>query len=583
MPQENDNQEPHWAQDQPIHEEEDRMVHKPVLTGILLAAILAFPGCSGNAPDASEKITSQGLLQDTQALASDEMEGRGTGTAGEEKAVRYIESRFREIGLAPINGSYLQPVRMVGMKKNAEASSLRIRNSKGALAYQSDETLTYYSTAQKDVVDLNNAPLLFVGYGVEAPEYQWDDFKGADLKGKVLLFLNNDPPVTENGVDLFGGEARTYYGRWTYKFEQAMKHGAAGAFMIHTTPSASYPFSVVQRSGSEEAFALDLPGSGYQVDILGWIDEFASNKIAEDMGSSLEELFTKAARRDFRPIDTGFRVTAHIETAIRHMETRNVYGMLEGSDPARKDEIVVFSAHYDHLGMDPNLPGDDKIFNGAWDNAAGTACIIEQAAAFTALQPRPKRSLVFLACAAEEKGSLGSEWFVKQPPVELSRIVADFNIDMPQIFGVTTDFSVIGADLSTLGEDLRQTAAAFMVKTNDGGSRPVEVAGDPNPNAGSFYRSDHVNFAKAGIPALYYKPGSSYVNPPAVDPKEYEEENYHQVSDQVNELWDLSGLERDMRLFFKTALRVADSGDMPRWRAGSEFEAAWKILHPDQQ
>ncbi len=559
------------------------MRHRLLLSGVLLGAGLAFSGCAGKESDASEIITSQGLMQDTLALSSDEMEGRGTGTVGEEKAVRYIESRFRDIGLSTINGSYLQPVRMVGMKKNAEKSILEIRNSQGALAYQPDETLTYYSTAQKEVVDINNAPLLFVGYGVEAPEYQWDDFKGTNLEGKVLLFLNNDPPVTENGVELFGGESRTYYGRWTYKYEQAMRHGAAGAFMIHTTPSASYPFSVVQRSGSEEAFALDLPGSGYQVDLLGWIDESTSNKIAETMGSSLEELFTKAARRDFHPMDTGFRVTAHVETAIRRMETRNVYGMLEGSDPSLKDQIIVFSAHYDHLGRDPDLVGDDKIYNGAWDNASGTACIIQQAAAFAALQPRPRRSVIFLACAAEEKGSLGSEWFVKQPPVALSRIVADFNIDMPQIFGVTTDFSVIGGDMSSLGEALRQTAAGFMVATSGGKSLPVKVAGDPNPNAGSFYRSDHVNFAKAGIPALYCKFGRNYVNPPDVNPEQYEEDNYHQVSDQVNGLWDLSGLERDMRLFFKTALRIAEVGDMPRWNEGNEFEAAWKRLHPDQR
>jgi Zn-dependent M28 family amino/carboxypeptidase len=301
------------------------------------------------------------------------------------------------------------------------------------------------------------------------------------------------------------------------------------------------------------------------------------------MGSSLAELFNRAAGRDFRPMDTGFTVTAHLETEVRHMETRNVYGMLEGSDPQSKEQIIVFSAHYDHLGTDPNLAGGDKIYNGAWDNASGTACVIQQAAAFASRRPRPKRSLIFLACAAEEKGSLGSEWFARQPPVSLDRIVADFNVDMPQIFGVTADIAAIGADMSTLGDALRQTAAEFTVTTKEGARVPVTVSGDPNPNAGSFYRSDHVNFAKAGIPALYYKPSLNYVNPPKTDPKQYEEGHYHQVSDQVNGSWDLSGLERDMRILFKTALRVAEDGNIPRWTPGNEFEAAWQKLHPNQR
>jgi Zn-dependent M28 family amino/carboxypeptidase len=523
------------------------------------------------------KITKEEIVHDVRILSADDMEGRAPGTPGEEKAAQYIAGRFKEVGLAPVNGSYFQPVKLVGSKKIAEKSSLKIQNQDGELQYFSDSTLTYWSTSQKEVVEVNDAPLLFVGFGVEAPEHNWDDFKGVDVKGKVLLFLNNDPPVTEEGVALFKGEARTYYGRWTYKFEQAMKHGAAGAFMIHTVPSASYPFSVVGHSGADEQFALDLPGNGYQVDLLGWLDEPSSRRVAQSMGTTLEGLFDKAAARDFKPVETGYKVTAHIENALRRIETRNIVGILEGSDPELKQQVIVFSAHYDHLGKNEDLPGPDKIYNGAWDNALGTSCIINMAEAFVDLKDRPRRSLLFLACAAEESGSLGSKWFADSPPFERSRLAANFNIDMPQIFGVTAEVAAIGVDMSTLGEALKAVAQQHTV-TVEGKPIAVEVTGDPNPNAGSFYRSDQVNFAKAGIPALYINPGKSYVQPPKVNTEAYHEAHYHQLTDVVDEAWDLSGCERDMRILFQTALRVANEAERPRWTPGNEFEEEWKKL-----
>ncbi|MGH7494910.1 MAG: M28 family peptidase [bacterium] len=552
---------------------------------LLVAAVVIFlhllTACGKMGVSESEallKITKEEILHDVQILSADDMEGRAPGTQGEEKAAGYIAKRFKECGLLPVSGSYFQPVKLVGSKKNAGKSSLQLQSGNGELEYFSDSTLTYWSTSQKEVVEVNDAPLLFVGYGVEAPEDNWDDFKGADVKGKVLLFVNNDPPVTEDGVALFKGEARTYYGRWTYKFEQAMKHGAAGAFMIHTIPSASYPFSVVGHEGAEEQFALDLAGSGYQVDLLGWMDEPTSQRLAQSMGTTLEGLFTMAASRDFNPVDTGFKVTAHIETVMRRIETKNVVGMLEGSDPDLKQQVIVFSAHYDHLGKNENLPGPDKIYNGAWDNALGTSCIINMSEAFVDLKDRPKRSMLFLACAAEESGSLGSKWFADSPPIARSRLVANFNIDMPQIFGVTSDVAAIGVDMSTLGEALKAVAQQYTV-TRDGNTVPVEVTGDPNPNAGSFYRSDQVNFAKAGIPALYINPGKNFVQPPKVDTEVYHETHYHQLIDVVDEAWDLSGCERDVRILFQTALKVANDAEMPRWAAGNEFEEEWKKLH----
>ena len=526
------------------------------------------------APSPDQRISAAALLDDVRVLSADDMEGRGTGTMGEVRASGWIEQRFRDVGLAPVEGLFRQEVRLVGMRRDDATASLRIASRSNELELVDTVNVAFWSSSQSDSVDIDEAPLLFVGYGVQAPEYGWDDFKDVDVSGKVLLFLNNDPPVVENSTELFSGEARTYYGRWSYKFEQAMRLGAAGALMVHTTPSASYPFSVVQYSGSSEDFALDLDGAGYQVDLLGWLDEHLSDEIAQALDTDLAGLFEMAQRRDFEPVDTGYRVSAHLDTTVRHISTENVLGFLPGSDPDLSDQIVVFTAHYDHLGIKPGLDGD-TVFNGAWDNAAGTASIIALADAFASLDEAPRRSLLFLACAAEESGLLGSAWFVAEPPVPRSSMVANFNIDMPQIFGITTDIAAIGEDSSELGDVLRSVAAEFSV----GDGETVVVRGDPNPAAGSFYRSDQISFAKAGIPALFLNPGSDYIEPLPFDPAAYEERHYHQVSDEVRAEWNLSGLERDLRIFFRTARAVADGDEMPRWRHGNEFEAAWRQLH----
>lgn len=548
---------------------------------LILAGSVTWSCQSGgmSETEAANTILAENILRDVKVLSADEMEGRAPGTAGEEKAAAYIARRFEENGLQTVDGSYYQTFNMVGSRKIAEKSSLTIRRGNTKLDYVSDETLTYWSTSPEKVVDIKNAPILFVGYGVQAPEYGWDDIKGADVKGKVLLFLNNDPPVTENGKALFKGEARTYYGRWTYKFEQAMRLGAAGAIMIHTTPSASYPFSVIGHSGAKEKFALDLPGSGYQVDLLAWIDQATSEKIAKSMGSTLQGLFEMAARRDFKPRDTGYTLSAHIESAKRVIETKNVLGILPGSDPRLRDQVIVFSAHYDHLGKNSDPRAEDQVYNGAWDNALGTAALINMAGAFGKLKDKPARSILFLACAAEESGSLGSRWFVAKPPFARNKIVADFNIDMPQIFGLTRDLAAIGVEMNSLGTALKEVAAQTMVPAADGGEQPLKITGDANPNAGSFYRSDQINFAKAGIPALYINPGRDFVQPPKADPKAYKTNHYHQLSDSVTAVWDLSGCQRDMRVLFRTALKVAGNPDQPVWVKGNEFEAKWQELY----
>ncbi len=523
---------------------------------------LAGPLVLACAPDPADRITPERILADVRALAADSMEGRGAGTAGEARAAAYITRRFEEIGLEPVADEYLLSFDLVGMKKNVAASSLSIRGPDGALPLTNDGNVTFWSTAEEKTIDLRSVPVVFVGYGVEAPEHDWDDFKDVDVSGKVLLFLNNDPPVVEAGKPLFGGDARTYYGRWTYKFEQAEQHGAIGAIVVHTTGSASYRFSVIGNTGSRRIWQRT-----YRLDLLAWIDSTTSERIAASMGTDLEGLFSMAAQRDFRPQDTRFRVTAHIETEIERVAARNVAGVVRGSDPRLADEYLVFTAHYDHLGMNPDVAGGDSIFNGALDNALGTAAVLAVAEAFVAAEPR--RSVIVAAVTAEEGGLLGSSAFVANPPIPRSHIIANFNVDSPQVFGVTHDVAAIGLDMSTLGQVFAEVADEY-------GLRPT---GDPNPNAGSFYRSDQVSFAKAGIPALYLQAGTDYVDSLGFDPRAVKQQHYHQVTDEIHDEWDLAGTARDMRILFETALRVANDDEQPRWVSGHEFEEEWRALY----
>jgi Zn-dependent M28 family amino/carboxypeptidase len=502
------------------------------------------------------------MMADVQVLSADSMEGRIAASAGEVRATAYIAQRFEEIGLEPVDGSYLLPVELVGMRKNIEGSSISIRGPGGSLQLTNDENVTFWSTAEEETVELRNAPIWFVGYGVEAPEYDWDDIKGQDMSGRIMLFLNNDPQVEDDGEELFGGPARTYYGRWTYKFEQAQKHGAAGAIVIHTTESASYLFSVIGNTGSRQIWQR-----GYKLDFLSWIDSTTSETIAASMGTSLSGLFEMASRREFRPRDTGFELTTHIETNIERAQAHNVAGMLRGSDPELAEQWVVFTAHHDHLGVNPNDDGDDKILNGALDNALGVAAITAAAEAFTLAHPR--RSMMFVTVTAEEGGILGSGAFVENPPVPQNLIVANFNVDSPQVFGLTSDVAAIGLEMNSIGEIFRAVAQ----------ERGLTPKGDPNPNAGSFYRSDQVSFAKLGIPALYLQRGTDYVAPLSFDPTEYRQQHYHQVSDEIRPEWDLSGTVRDMQVLFETALRVANADDQPRWVPGHEFEEEWRSLY----
>lgn len=519
-------------------------------------------GYGGPVEGPATRITREGIFDDTAILSADNMKGRAPATVGEERAIRHIESRFAEIGLEPVTGgSYRLPVELLGMTKDATASSVSIDGPAGALELIPGTNFTFWSTSEQPRVELQDVPLIFVGHGVQAPEYDWDDFKGEDVSGAVLLFLNDDPSVVENGEALFGGDARTYYGRWTYKFEQAQAQGAAGAIVIHTFESAAYAFEVIGSMGEGQVWQRD-----YHLDFLAWIDSAQTAEVARHMGTDVPGLFDMASERDFRPVDTGFRVTSVIETGFERLEAYNVAGVIRGTDPELADEFVVFTAHHDHLGWDSTLDGDG-IFNGALDNAVGVASIIAVAEAFAEAEPR--RSVMFLSVTAEEGGLLGSGHFVENPPVPRSSLIANINVDSPQNLGVTSDVAAIGIDMNTLGPVFEQVVRYY-------GLTP---AGDPNPMAGSFYRSDQLSFAKAGIPALYLQAGRNYVGDTVPDVNALRNERYHTVNDVITPEWDLSGLERDLRILFEVALAVADADEQPRWFEGNEFEAAWRALY----
>jgi Zn-dependent M28 family amino/carboxypeptidase len=523
-------------------------------------------GVPGPTEGPSLRITREALWDDTAILSADSMLGRAPGTVGEERAVRHIERRMAEAGLEPLaGGSYRLPVEILGMTKNLESQSVRVEGPGGALPVEVERNFTFWSTNEASRVELEEVPVVFVGHGVQAPEYGWDDFKGEDLSGKILLFLNDDPAVTENGEALFGGPIRTYYGRWTYKFEQAERQGAAGAIVVHTDESAAYGFSVIGTMGERRVWQRD-----YRLDFLAWMDSTLTARVAEAMGTDVPGLFEMGAQRDFRPVDTGFTVSASFETEFERIQAPNVAGVVRGTDPELRDQYLVFTAHHDHLGVDPSLPGD-SIYNGALDNALGVAGILALAEAFVeqAAAGELRRSVIFLSVTAEEGGLLGSGAFVQDPPVPLASIVANVNVDSPQSWGPTRDVAAIGLDMNDMGRVFEEVVR----------SQGLEPAGDPNPMAGYFYRSDQLNFAKAGIPALYLQAGTDYARDLRFDPAAVQLERYHQVTDVMTPEWDLTGLERDLRILFEVVLRVANADDPPRWFPGNEFEAAWRELY----
>lgn len=500
-------------------------------------------------------------------LADDLLEGRGPSSRGDELTQIYLASTLQLLSLEPggENGSYLQPFDIVGIEAQVPAA-WEFKKGGQTVSLKSKEDFIAASGVQEERSTLNNAELVFVGYGIEAPEYQWNDFKGQDLKGKVLVMLNNDPDWDPK---LFEGNRRLYYGRWTYKYESAARQGAAGAIIVHTTPSAGYPWQVVQTSWSGEQFELPAEGEP-RLQVAAWTTEDGARQIAKLAGQDLDKLIQLAKSRDFKPVPLGVTTSLSLTNKISKVKTANVGGLLRGSDPKLREEVVVYSAHHDHLGIgEPDKEGD-RIYNGAMDNAAGTAQLLAIARAFSELPQRPRRSVLFLFVAAEEQGLLGSEYYSRHPTFHPGRIAANINYDGGNIWGRTEDLAFIGYGKSSLDKVVETLAAR----------QDRKVVGDQFPDRGFFYRSDQFNFARIGVPAIYLDTGTRFRGKPESWGKEqieaYEAVSYHQPSDEIGPSWSYDGMIEDARLGFHAGVEIANTETLPTWNPGDEFEAARK-------
>ena len=519
------------------------------------------------------RIAPDRILEHIKVLSSDKFEGRAPGTKGEELSVAYLETQFKDLGLAPGNpdGTYVQKVPLVGIT-GSEARPLTFVKDSRALGLKWKDDVVAWTKHVADNASIANSDVVFAGYGVEAPEFQWNDFKDVDVKGKTIVVLVNDPPVPDpsdpSKLDpkTFGGKAMTYYGRWTYKFEEGARKGAAAVLIVHETEPAGYPFSVVQGNLNEKFDIVTPDKNMSRVNIEGWITTDAARKLFALGGQDYDTLKKQAVSRSFKPVPLGVRASMAIRNKLRTIDSKNVVARLEGSDPALKDEYVVYSAHWDHLGVGAPVNGD-KIYNGALDNASGVGLVLEIARAFKAVKPPAKRSILFLMVTAEEQGLLGSQYYSVTPLYPLAKTVANINVDGVNQWGRTRDITVIGLGASDLDDYLRQ-AAQEQNRT---------LTPDPEPEKGFYYRSDHFNFAKQGVPALDPDSGVEFVGKPEdwgrKKRDEYTEHDYHAPSDQIKPDWDLSGAAQDGHLLFAVGYRVANADRLPQWKPGNEFKA----------
>jgi Zn-dependent M28 family amino/carboxypeptidase len=512
------------------------------------------------------------LLAHTRVLSSDEYEGRGPGTKGEELTVRYLVDQFKMLGLKPGNtdGSYIQRVPLVGITPSPAPLVLEKGGRKITLTWKDD--VVAWTKHVADSASLDRSELVFVGYGIVAPEYNWDDYKGVDVKGKTLVMLVNDPPVSDSSKPseldpkVFGGKAMTYYGRWTYKYEVGAMKGAAGVLIVHETGPAGYPFEVVQAKTTEQ-FDLVTPDKNMgRVNIEGWITLDRAKELMRAAGQDFDTLKKQAATRDFKPVPLGVTASMTIQNKLRTVDSQNVVAKLEGSDSVLKDEYVVYTAHWDHLGVGPEVNGD-RVYNGAADNAVGVAGLLELARAFTSVTPPPKRSILFLSVTAEEQGLLGSQYYSVTPIYPLAKTLANVNMDGLNVHGRTKDLTLIGYGASDL-DDYARDATAEQGRV---------IRPDPETEKGFYYRSDHFNFAKQGVPALDPDQGIEFIGKPADYGQrvrdEYTEHDYHKPTDVIKPDWDLSGAVDDLKVFFAVGYRVAQADKYPDWKAGNEFKA----------
>jgi Zn-dependent M28 family amino/carboxypeptidase len=528
------------------------------------------------AHDLTKYFSAANLKRRVVKLSSDEFAGRGPGTAEGRASAQYIADELKTMGVQPANqGSYFQNVKLFSIKTDP-STTLSISSKDGAANYKFAEEFVAFTGAQKPQVAVD-AELVFAGYGISSELYKWNDFKGDpdQYKGKVLMILVNDPPAPASEPDLFTGKALTYNGRWMYKFEEAARRGAAGVILVHTDKSAGYGWNVVRTSNGSWRYDIARePGDTTPyLDMKSWATEETSKKILKQANLDLADLQKKAETRDFVPVKTGLRVKCDLKAETNTVDSPNVAGIVQGSDAKMKNEYVIYSAHWDHLGVGaPNEKGD-KIYNGALDNASGVSAVLSIAEAMTKLPKaeKPKRSVVFFFPTAEEQGLLGAEYYVHHPLFPLDKTAGNVNIDGLNIFSKTSDFLALGAERSSLADLVNEVAA----------HRKMTVATDAHPEQGSFYRSDHFPFAKVGVPSLSLKEGSKFIGKAADYGdkvfKEFNEKNYHQPSDEFGDWWNFDSMIQECEIGLAIGLMIADTPKMPRFKLTDEFAAPDRV------
>ncbi|MCU0251697.1 MAG: M28 family metallopeptidase [Vicinamibacterales bacterium] len=552
-----------------------RQVRAAGYVGLLLALGWSAPRTGAQSPKPAAGVpafTVDAVMAHVKVLASDQFEGRAPGTKGEDLTVAYIADQFMMVGLKPGNtdGTYIQQVPMVGITADP-ATSLVFRKGdiRQTLAFKDD--VVAWTKRVEERVSIDATDVVFVGYGVQAPEFQWDDYKGVDLAGKTVIMLVNDPPVPDpadpSRLDpkTFGGRAMTYYGRWTYKYEMGAEKKAAAVFIVHETEPAAYPFSVVQSKVTEQFDLVTADRNRGRAAIEGWITLAQAKKLCALAGQDFDALKQRAATRAFVPVTLGVTASMTLNSRIRTLDSRNVAGILPGSDPALANEYVIYTAHWDHYGIGPEIHGD-RIYNGALDNATGVGGMIEVARAFAALPVAPKRSLLFLAVTAEEQGLLGSDYYARHPIYPLNKTLAVVNMDGLNIYGRTKDLTVVGLGASDLDDYAAEAA----------GAQGRVLRADPKPENGGYFRSDHFPFAKQGVPAINAGGGDDYIGRPAGWGQQvsdaYTAQHYHKPSDEIRPDWDLSGALDDLQIYYAVGARAASTAVWPQWKPGSEFK-----------
>jgi Zn-dependent M28 family amino/carboxypeptidase len=537
---------------------------KTLRNGLAALAVLVAP--THALAQALPPISAAQITRHVQVLASDDYEGRAPGTQGEQKTLRYLTDQLQKFGVKKHTcGCYLQQVPLVASTADP-STTLNVSGPKGSQRYAYMQDVVLWTKRQEETASIANSELVFVGYGVVAPEYGWNDYAGLDVKGKTVVMLVNDPGFATRDPALFNGKAMTYYGRWTYKFEEAARQGAAGAILIHDTAGASYPWAVVVNSWTGRQLDMEREDKGAtRVAVEGWINTPAAETLFAQAGQDLKKLRVAAAERGFKPVPLGLRASASLRNKIDFSLSHNVIGIIPGSK--FPNEYIIYMAHWDHLGRGVASNGDDT-YNGAVDNASGVGALLALAENFGKLKTRPQRTIVFLALTAEESGLLGSEYYVSNPWFPLNQTVAAFNMDALGFIGRTRNVVVIGKGKSEMEDYLARAAA--------GQGRTVEA--EPTPEAGYFYRSDHFPFAKRGVPVLYAKAGQdSVANGLAwgtAQAEKYTADRYHKPGDQLDASIDFSGAAEDVQLFAQIGLELANSRAWPNWLPTAEFRAA---------